>query len=66
MGAGREASLTDNADRKLRQWALRKNGDALELQDIKEFLDRFGAHLPYEIRNDFNRMSARLQGSRGT
>jgi phosphoenolpyruvate carboxykinase (GTP) len=36
-----------------------------ELQDIKEFLDRFGAHLPYEIRNEFNRMSARLQGSRG-
>jgi phosphoenolpyruvate carboxykinase (GTP) len=31
-----------------------------EVQDIKDFLDRFGAHLPYEIRNDFNRMSARL------
>jgi len=37
-----------------------------ELQDIKEFLDRFGNHLPYEIRNDFNRMSARLQKSQGT
>jgi len=34
-----------------------------EVQDIKGFLDRFGNHLPYEIRNDFNRMSARLQKS---
>jgi GTP-dependent phosphoenolpyruvate carboxykinase len=37
-----------------------------EVQDIKGFLDRFGANLPYEIRNDFNRMSARLQKSQGT
>ena len=36
-----------------------------EVQDIKGFLDRFGNHLPYEIRNDFNRMSARLQNSQG-
>jgi phosphoenolpyruvate carboxykinase (GTP) len=36
-----------------------------EVQDIKGFLDRFGNHLPYEIRNDLNRMSARLQKSTG-
>jgi len=37
-----------------------------EVQDIKGFLDGFGGQLPYEIRNDFNRMSDRLQKSQGT
>jgi phosphoenolpyruvate carboxykinase (GTP) len=32
-----------------------------EVREIKEFIDQFGNLLPYEIRNDFNRMSARLQ-----
>jgi phosphoenolpyruvate carboxykinase (GTP) len=32
-----------------------------EIQEIKDFLERFGTHLPYEIRSDLNRMSARLQ-----
>jgi phosphoenolpyruvate carboxykinase (GTP) len=32
-----------------------------EIQDIKGFLDRFGSQIPYEIRNDFNRLSSRLQ-----
>jgi phosphoenolpyruvate carboxykinase (GTP) len=31
-----------------------------EIEDIKGFLDRFGSQLPYEIRSDLNRMSARL------
>jgi phosphoenolpyruvate carboxykinase (GTP) len=33
-----------------------------EIRDIGASLDRFGHHLPYEIRNDYNRMAARLQG----
>jgi phosphoenolpyruvate carboxykinase (GTP) len=33
-----------------------------EIQDIGASLDRFGHHLPYEIRHDFTRMAARLQG----
>ena len=37
-----------------------------EVQDIKEFLNRFGNHLPHEIRNDSNRMSVRLQKPAGT
>jgi GTP-dependent phosphoenolpyruvate carboxykinase len=32
-----------------------------EIQDIKGFLDTFGSQIPYEIRNDFNRLSSRLQ-----
>ena len=31
-----------------------------EIQDIGAFLDRFGHHLPYEIRHDYDRMAARL------
>jgi phosphoenolpyruvate carboxykinase (GTP) len=34
-----------------------------ELEDIRGFLDRFGNQVPYEIRNDFNRMSAALSKS---
>jgi phosphoenolpyruvate carboxykinase (GTP) len=33
-----------------------------EIRDIGTFLDRFGHHLPYEIRHDYNRMAARLRG----
>lgn len=33
-----------------------------EIRDIGAFLDRFGHHLPYEIRHDYNRMAARLRG----
>jgi phosphoenolpyruvate carboxykinase (GTP) len=33
-----------------------------EIQDIGASLDRFGHHLPYEIRHDYNRMAALLQG----
>ncbi|MFZ2054804.1 MAG: phosphoenolpyruvate carboxykinase (GTP) [Candidatus Aminicenantales bacterium] len=33
-----------------------------EIRDIGAFLDRFGHHLPYEIRHDYNRMATRLQG----
>jgi len=33
-----------------------------EIQDIGAFLDRFGHHLPYEIRHDYDRMAARLRG----
>jgi len=33
-----------------------------EIQNIGAFLDRFGHHLPYEIRHDYNRMAARLRG----
>jgi phosphoenolpyruvate carboxykinase (GTP) len=33
-----------------------------EIQDIGAFLDRFGPHLPYEIRHDYNQMAARLRG----
>jgi phosphoenolpyruvate carboxykinase (GTP) len=32
-----------------------------EVQDIKAFLDRFGAHLPYEIRQHCQTMAARLK-----
>ena len=33
-----------------------------EIRDIGAFFERFGHHLPYEIRNDYNRMAARLRG----
>ncbi len=32
-----------------------------ELQEIRAFLDRFGQHLPYEIRRDSERMAAGLK-----
>ncbi|MBP1767164.1 MAG: phosphoenolpyruvate carboxykinase, partial [Candidatus Aminicenantes bacterium] len=32
-----------------------------EIQEITNFLERFGSQLPYEIRNELSRMSARLQ-----
>jgi len=32
-----------------------------KVQEIKGFLDRFGNQIPYEIRNDLNRLSSRLQ-----
>ena len=32
-----------------------------ELQEIRAFLDRFGQHLPYEIRRDFEKMAAGLK-----
>ncbi len=33
-----------------------------ELKEIRSFLDRFGQHLPYEIRRDCERMAAGLKG----
>jgi phosphoenolpyruvate carboxykinase (GTP) len=33
-----------------------------EIRDVGAFLDRFGPHLPYEIRQDYNRMATRLKG----
>ncbi len=33
-----------------------------EIQDIGSFFDRFGHHLPYEIRHEYERMAARLGG----
>ena len=33
-----------------------------ELQEVRAFLDRFGQHLPYEIRRDSERMAAGLKG----
>ena len=37
-----------------------------EVEDIKSFLDRFGSQIPYEIRNDFNQLSSRLQKAAAT
>jgi phosphoenolpyruvate carboxykinase (GTP) len=33
-----------------------------ELDEIRASLERFGHHLPYEIRRDYERMAARLKG----
>ena len=33
-----------------------------ELQDIRVFLDRFGQHLPYEIRREYEKMASGLKG----
>ena len=37
-----------------------------EVQEIKASLDRFGSQIPYEIRNDFNQLSSRLQKAAAT
>jgi phosphoenolpyruvate carboxykinase (GTP) len=33
-----------------------------EIQDVRAFLDRFGQHLPYEIRREYERMASGLKG----
>jgi len=32
-----------------------------EIKEIRRFLDQFGQHLPYEIRQNYEKMAARLR-----
>ncbi len=43
-------------------FAVRTGEWGEEIQDIGSFFARFGHHLPYEIRHEYDRMAARLRG----